>query len=242
MSDELTKIVAKDVFVDYQIKDTIKKAQKIAYQNAPDSLKKGAVNYSLTAAKVMPPPKNGNKGLKIEEKLYWRPIYNIINLLKKPQRIEKIFDSFRFGKHMKEKLRQAVKDGKYYVLVGYKDKGKHQFIQYGAKRAQLKQKWGRIKYRGLYKWLWGANFSDIGQKTPIAFRRLQNASPALEKERDLSSMELKKTNTSVFIQSQYYATGIDYFARLAERKALRSSLNKIKNHLNKKIKEEIKNV
>ena len=55
-------------------------------------------------------------------------------------------------------------------------------------------------------------------------------------------MKLQKKESSIAVISEYFADGIEYFARLAERKALRSSMNKIKSFINKKIKKEIKDV
>ena len=241
MSEKLDKIIAKDVFVDYKIKDTIKKAQKIAPQAAPDALKEGAVSYSLTAMKVMPPPKKGKTGAKIAEQLYWRKTYNVIYLLKHQELIDKIFDDERVHVDA-ESLRHLAKTGYYYIVIGYKDRGKHQFIMKARTKQEAKEKYGRIKYRGLYKWLWGANLDEIGVKTPPAFRRLLNASPALTKQKHLASIELFEQETSVKIEEEYNAQGIDYFARKAEQKALRSTLNKMKKNIQKKVNQEIKNV
>ena len=243
MSDELSKIVAKDVFVDYRIKEAVKKAQKIALQFAPQALQQGAGNYATTAAKVMPPPKDkkGDKGLKIAQQLYWRDIYPIKYFLKYPDKIDKVFDKKRVKVNV-DILRSLLQQGNWYILIGYKDRGKHQFVKVGKNKNELKQKYGRIKYRGLYKWLWGAGFQDLGWKTPVAFRRLQNASPALEQQKKLVQMQLFKDDKKVRLKEQYKADGIDYFAKRAEQKALRSTLNKMKKLIQKKINEEIKNV
>lgn len=225
------KIKAKDYMVDALVQYKIKKAEKIAYDNAPQSLNQGAVSFSTTAAKIMPPPKDGSKGLKIADELYQRKIFAIHKLLKNP----------KFKKHQAKFIAQ-LRNGNRFVVCGYKDRGKHQTFFYAKTYEEAKQNFGRIKYRGLYKWLWGSNFDSIGEKTPIAFRRLLQKSPSLIKQKDLASMKLQKKEFSIAVVSEYFADGIEYFARLAERKALRSSMNKIKSFINKKIKKEIKDV
>ena len=55
-------------------------------------------------------------------------------------------------------------------------------------------------------------------------------------------MQLFKDDKKVRLKEQYKADGIDYFAKRAEQKALRSTLNKMKKLIQKKINEEIKNV
>ena len=241
MSNQLVKIIPKDVFVDYEIKQKIKRAEKIAYDNAPQALKKGAVNYSTTAAKVMPPPKKGSRSMKIDDSLYWRKIYSIVSLLKNPQKIRKIFDKDKFDKYIKQ-FKYNLQQGNYFVVKAYKDKGKHQTAYYAKSRHIAKKNYGRIKYRGLYKWLWGANLNQIGEKTPSAFRKLLAKSPDMVKVKDLAKMKLEKNQKSVIIVSEYYADGIDYFVTKAESKANKSACNKIKTIIKKKIKEDIKNV
>lgn len=225
------KIKAKDFMVDALVHYKIEKAEKIAYENAPQSLRKGAVAFSTTAARVMPPPKDGKKGLKIDDKLYERKIYSIKALLQK-------------GKHKKlhPQFVAQLRNGMQFVVFGYKDRGKRKTRWYAPTRYMAKTRVGRIKYRGLYKWLWGSNFDKIGEKTPVAFKRLLQKSPDLAKKKDLADMRLQKTVSGISIISEYMADGIAYFAKLAETKALKSSMNKIKSFLQNKIKKDIKNV
>lgn len=216
-----------DAYVEYKIK----RAEKIAYDNAPQSLGKGAVVFSTTAAKVMPPPKSGSRSITIAEQLYWRKIYSVKALLKNP----------KYHKYRKEFILN-LKKGNQFVVFGYKDRGKHEVRFYDKTRYLAKKNYGRIKYRGLYKWLWGANLSQIGEKTPSAFKKLLTLSPNLIKEKGLSKIKKQKKQGVIGIISEYFAQGIDYFAKKAENKALKASLNKIKSFLKNKIKKDIKNV
>lgn len=225
------KIKAKDYMVDALVQYKIKKAEKVAYDNAPQSLGKGAVAYAKAAAKAFPPPKDGTKSLKIDDELYKRPIISVKALIKSPKIKEKL----------RKQLIKHLKMGYNYVVLGYKNRGKHQVSWYSTQRQPLKDK-TVIKYRGLYKWLWGANLDKIGEKTPIAFRRLQEKAPQLAKKKDLAPIKLQKKESSIAVVIDYLAEGIDFFVNIGNEKGLRSSMNKIKSFLNKKIKKEIKNV
>lgn len=224
-------IKATPINVDAYVEYKIKRAEKIAYDNAPESLGKGAVTFSTTAAKVMPPPKKGAKSMTIPQNLYWRKIYSIKALMKKP----------KYQKYRKEFLLNLRK-GNFFVVFGYKDRGKHEVRFYDKTRYLAKKNYGRIKYRGLYKWLWGANLNAIGEKTPAAFKKLLAKSPDLSKKKGLAKIKKQKKQGVIGIVSQYLADGISYFAKKAEAKALKASINKIKSFLQNKIKKEIKNV
>jgi hypothetical protein len=60
-----TGIKATPINVDAYVEYKIKRAEKIAYDNAPESLGKGAVVFSTTASKNMPPPKSGSRSMTI---------------------------------------------------------------------------------------------------------------------------------------------------------------------------------
>lgn len=227
----MSSVKAKAVNVDPFIKLKVKKAEMIAYENAPQSLNKGAVAFSQTAARVMPPPRDGRKGLKIDDKLYYRQIHDIKKIIKDPS-YKKLYGQFR----------AMLSKGMNFVVFGYKDRGKRRARWYAPTRHIAKTRIARIKYRGLYKWLWGSQFDKIGEKTPSAFKKLLQKSPDLIKVKDLADMKIEKSVDKVSLISQYFAQGIDYFAKLAEQKALKSSLNKMKSFLQKKIKKEIKDV
>lgn len=236
MSNHLIDIVGKDVMVDYVIEQKIKKAQKIAYNTAPQALQKGTANYASTAAKLFPPPKSGSRSVKIDEKLYYRNVYNVINVLKLSDE-----DKSKIWAYDDRKFINAVRNKKYWAVLTYKDRGKHPDWKFFETK-EMADKWKKIKYRGLYKWLWGAHFQDIGEKTPAPFRKLLSQSPSLQKEANLSSMKIQKNGTAIQSVIEYGAQGVDYFLGLAEKKIMKSSLNKTKNVIQKKIKKEIKNV
>jgi len=94
----------------------------------------------------------------------------------------------KYQKYRKEFILNLNK-GNYYVVFGYKDRGKHEVRFYDKTRYLAKKNYGRIKYRGLYKWLWGANLNQIGEKTPSAFKKLLAKSPDLIKEKGLASIK-----------------------------------------------------
>lgn len=226
-----TGIKATPINVDAYVEYKIKRAEKIVLDNAPQSLGKGLSGFATTAAKVMPPPKTGSRSMTIAEQLYWRKIYSVKSLMKKS----------KFYKYRKEFILNLNK-GNQFVVFGYKDRGKNEVRYYDKTRYLAKKNYGRIKYRGLYKWLWGANLNSIGEKTPSAFKKLLAKSPDLIKEKGLASVKKEKKQDSVGIISEYFADGISYFAKRAEYKALMSALNRMRNFLQNKIKKDMKNV
>lgn len=212
---------------------SVDKAKLIAYDSAPQALRKGAVTYATTASRNMPPPNRGTKKADIDEKLYWRKIYSLGSMIKKARSDSKL------KKRLVEFIAMYNK-GMRFVVFGYKDRGKHQTRWYAETRYSAKSKVGRIQYRGLYKWLWGSNFEQIGEKTPNIFKKLLAKSPKLITKKNLSQMKFVKTEDSIAIESEYTAQGINYFVDKSKSKALKSSLNRMKKLLQKKVDKELK--
>jgi hypothetical protein len=138
----------------------------------------------------MMPPNTGS--LKIPEKFYQRKTFSILALIKKPK-----------FQNLRREFEKQLAKGMRFVTFGYKDRGKHQVRFYTASRYLAKQNYGRIKYRGLYKWLWGARLNEIGEKVPAAFKKLLAASPDLMRKKSLASMKMEKTPTSRILVSEY---------------------------------------
>lgn len=212
---------------------SVDKAKMIAYDSAPQALKKGAVTYATTASRNMPPPNRGSRKADIDEKLYWRKIYNLGSMIKKARSDSKL------KKRLVEFIAMYNK-GMRFVVFGYKDRGKHQTRWYAETRYLAKSRVGRIQYRGLYKWLFGANLDKIGEKTPNIFKKLLTKSPKLINKKNLSKMKFIKNEDSIAIESEYTAQGIDYFVDKSKEKALKSSLNRMKKLLQKKVDVELK--
>ena len=201
------------------VQQKIKQAQKAIQKISPDVLSKAMVNYSEVASRNMPPPVKGTKGRSIPAKLYKRQVLSIDQMYKKT-------NSPRIKNFL---IHQKIKGFKFAVWV-YFNRGKNKRLQFGKSERELKSKYGRIKYRGLFKWLWGANFSQIGQTTPTMFSRLLQKSPDLAKKADLSALSKKQTANETEIISDYKAEGVEYFAKSANyqaKKAMKSKLKKL---------------
>lgn len=213
--------------------DCVRKAKSIAYDSAPQALRKGAVTYATTASRNMPPPNRGPKKADIDEKLYWRKIYSLGAMIKKAR------SNFKLKKLLTE-FNAMYNKGMRFVVFGYKDRGKHETRWYTETRYIAKSRVGRIQYRGLYKWLFGANLDKIGEKTPNIFKKLLAKSPKMISEKNLSKMRFVKKEDSIAIESEYTAQGIDYFVKKSEMRALKASLNRMQKLLQKKVNKELK--
>lgn len=209
---------------DKAIVNAVDKAKKTVKKVAYPSLKKSFVTYAEVASRLMPPPKQGKKTRSIPSKLYKRNIFPISMMIKKDVRhrkllIEKVRQGFRFVVYIRKR---------------------HTTLQFTKTLRSAKQRYGRIQYRGLYKWLWGANFSKIGQPTPTMFTRLLTKSPKLANKQNLSAFTQRQLQNEAEIQFNYKAQGIDYFANIAKRQAKSAMLKKLKKLFQSEVSNEIK--
>ena len=220
----LQSSVLNDSYVEYKIQQVKKAVCKIA----PSVLSKGLLSYAEVASRNMPPPKSGTKSRSIPSKYYKREVWSIDQMYKKSKN-EKVK---RFLIH------QKIKGYKFGVTV-YENRGKNKKIYFSKSERELKSKYGRIKYRGLYKWLWGANLSQIGQATPNMFSRLLSKSPDLASKANLTSYTKMQNKNEVQIKADYKADGISYFAKQAQRQAKKAMKSKMKKLFQSGVSQEI---
>lgn len=209
----------------------LKQAQQAVKKISPNVLSKGIVTYAENASRQMPPPVKGTRSRTIPAKLYKRQVLSIDEMYKKTDKP----NVKRFLVHKK------IQGFKYCVWV-YKDRGRHKRLQFAKTERELKSKWGRIKYRGLYKWLWGANLSKIGEATPTMFSRLLQKSPDLAKKSNLATMYKTQKENETEIVAEYNADGIDYFAKQAKKAATTAMKKKMKKLFRSGLTEEIKKI
>lgn len=226
MSKAIAVQLIDDSCIDYKIQAAVKAVQKAA----PDSLKKGFVTYAEVAARQMPPPKQGKKSRSIPAKLYKRQILSIDEMYKKTT--EK-----RFKNALIHKKIQGFK----YAVAVYEKRGKKKTLYFGKTERELKAKYGRIRFRGLYKWLWGAGLQSLGVKSTM-FDNLLKKSPDMAKKRNLAAVFMNTAKEQTQIVAHYQAQGIDYFANKGKRDAKSAMLRKMKKLLQSRVNEEIKKI
>lgn len=219
-------IVSK-VIDDSCIQYKIQRVKKAVQNSAPEALKKGFVTYAEVASRQMPPPKEGKKSRSIPAKLYKRNILPISRAIKT-------------DKKNKKQLTAKIRQGYRFVVYGYIKRGKRPFRWYATTLRGAK-KFQRIKYRGLYKWLWGAGLQTLGEKSTM-FDNLLKKSPDMAKKRNLAAILMKSTIDETKIEANYIAEGIDYFANKGKKDAKSAMLRKMKKLLVSKVTEELKNI
>ena len=86
----------------------------------------------------------------------------------------------------------------------------------------------RIFNRGLFKYLYGSNFSSIGEVTPLFFQRLLQKSPNLGKHAKEHILELKEENDVQSIRIVNDAFDNQSFARESRYQGERAARNTMK--------------
>lgn len=177
-------------------------------------LKKSSVAYGERAAKYVPPRVNGGWSKNIPAKLYKRQfVAPISRLIRKDGRNRELF---------KEKLRQGYR----FAIKGLLRGKTHWWF---ATTLRKTRQYVRIFNRGLFKFLFGANFSSIGEVTPLFFQRLLQKSPNLAKHAKEHVLELKAKNDTESIRIVNNAFNNDAFSRESKyqgEKAARKTMKK----------------
>ena len=178
-------------------------------------LKKSSVSYGERAAKYVPPRVNGGWSKNIPAKLYKRQfVAPLSRLIRKDGRNRALF---------KEKLRQG-----YRFAIKGQLRGKTRW--WFPTTLRKTREYVRIFNRGLFKFLFGANFSSIGEVTPLFFQRLLQKSPNLAKHVKEHVLELKAKNDTESIRIVNDAFNNDAFSRESKyqgEKAARKTMKKM---------------
>lgn len=188
------------VIVDTSVlKRKIKNMQESFQKQAEDFLIDSSLKGAETASRYTPPKKDGSWSKNIKAKDYKRPVYSILYLLK-----NKKFK--KFTKQFREKFSQG------YRFFVYKDTRKNSKKWFTKTSRQAKSKYGRIKYRGLLKLMYGLSFLKQGKLSTV-FSNLLSKSP------QLSKINLNETKYQKKQNNTYRYTNIN--------KTLNSSLGEI---------------
>ena len=191
--------------------DAYEKSLKAECRNI---LKKSSVSYGERAAKYVPRV-NGGWSKNIPAKLYKRQfVAPISRLIRKDGRNRALF---------KEKLRQGYR----FAIKGLLRGKTHWWFTTTLRKTR---EYVRIFNRGLFKFLFGANFSSIGEVTPLFFQRLLQKSPNLAKHVKEHVLELKAKNDTESIRIVNNAFNNDAFSRESKyqgEKAARKTMKKM---------------
>lgn len=192
--------------------DAYEKSLKAECRNI---LKKSSVAYGERAAKYVPPRVNGGWSKNIPAKLYKRQfVAPISRLIRKDGRNRELF---------KEKLRQGYR----FAIKGLLRGKTHWWFTTTLRKTR---EYVRIFNRGLFKFLFGANFGSIGEVTPLFFQRLLQKSPNLAKHVKEHLLELKAKNDTESIRIVNNAFNNDAFSRESKyqgEKAARKTMKKM---------------
>lgn len=201
------------------LKRKIAKFQAELAVDSKDILGQASIKGAESAAKFCPPKKDGSWNKSIKATDYKRPIYNILYLLK----------NSKFKKFSTE-LRQKFNQGFRYFI--YKDVRKRQKRWYTKTYRQGKSKYGRIKYRGFMKIMYGLQLLNHGYKSNL-FSNLLKKSPSLNNLSTYNTLQYKADKNHY----QYINTNKSYDSPSLASMALNKSVPTIKRVLNKKLKE-----
>lgn len=216
----------------------IENIQKKILLQSKSAVNEGVMAYNNSASSHFPPPnpywskKYGQPKTTILQDLYWRPIYAIADLFKDKKISSKWRGYF---------INRWKNDGFNFVVFGYKDNFKKKTINFARTKEQAKNLYGRIKNRGLYKFLWGAKLNLIG-KIKSFYNKLLSKSPNLSSLVSLSDLQITNTAKTYSIEQKINLT--DYFfsfkvkqaARKQYRKNFRKQLKKDMEQKNVKLK------
>lgn len=180
------------------LEEGMKRFEAEAKAEAKRILKKASVAYGEGAVRYVPPRVNGSWSRSIPAKLYKR---HFIIPLSKYVRSDKT-NSKLFGEKLREGYRFGVKGQLHGKTHWWFATTLRKTVQYT-----------RIFNRGLFKFLFGANFASIGEQTPPIFQKLLAKSPNLGKHKSLHIIELKTQGDDEGIRIVNNAFGNDAFAR-----------------------------
>lgn len=177
-------------------------------------LKRSSVVYGERAAKYVPPLVNGKWTKSIPAKMYKRdfvaPIWALVrsgDTRNRQMFVDRLREGYRFC--VRGLLRGKV----------------HWWFATTLRKART---YCRIFNRGLFKFLFGANFRSIGEPTPSYFTHLLNRSPNLAKHAHEHILEMKSENGAESIRivndawnNQAFARESKYQGEKAARTAMR---------------------
>jgi hypothetical protein len=185
-------------------------------------LKKSSVVYGERAARYVPPMVNGKWSKSIPARLYKRDFVAPISaLIKHDTRNRQLF---------RDKLREGYR----FAVKGLLRGKVHWWF---ATTLRKSREYVRIFNRGLFKFLFGANFGSIGEQTPMFFQKLLAKSPNLGKHVKEHILELKTENDAESIRIVNDAWGNQAFARESKyqgEKAAKQSMKKLWQEWNRK--------
>lgn len=215
-----------------KLKQQVEKANKQIEKNLPMIVGKGALKYSATSAKLVPPNRNSNI---IPAKFYKRPVHKLIDLLR---------DKNNEKKKPKKLWAELVKQGYRYVVEGQNKKRRRKLFYY--KIASLAKKAAVIVNRGLLRVMYGGNLNVNGE-SPKTIQKLMDKSPNLKKlvlmlnpikkqDRDKESL-ISIGNASDVLQSGLSTS----WANKAKRQGVYQAKRQIKNQATKVVQKVIEN-
>lgn len=180
---------------DTVLKEKIKKFNLAVKKVAKDILLSVSLKGAETASRYTPPKKDGQWSRNISAKQYKRPVYSISQLLNNDDQdnqniLKKLFKAKTTKRDLGLKIRQG------YKFVVLKDSSKNKKVWFAKTQRQAKSKYGRIKYRGLLKLMYGIQFLNNGLFSTV-FEKLLRNSPSLSNLNNMN--ELKYVQ-----QDQYY--------------------------------------
>lgn len=173
---------------------------------AQDALKKAASAFAHFAARYTPPDIGQDK---IKKERYYRPIFNLKELIDSGKAIP--LDRIQYSK------------GKRWKVI---DDRNHKILAYTSSQADAK-KIAKIETRGLMKTMWGKNFDKADMPVPVALQRLLAKSPQLRPlpYNDVK-MDVKDGIAEVEIENK--ATNIENVSKLAEAHGYRAAEKTLK--------------
>lgn len=176
-------------------------------------LKKSSVSYGETAARYVPPLVNGKWSKTIPAKMYKRDfVAPLSRLVKSDTTNRKLFSA-----KLREGYRFAVKG----LLRG-------KVHWWFATTLRKTVQYTKIFNRGLFKFLFGANFQSIGEQTPTYFTKLLQKSPNLVKHIKEHILELKTEEKQESIRIVNDAFNNDAFSRESKYRGEKAAKKEMK--------------
>ena len=181
-----------------KFEQNMKRYEEDLHTDIKSVLKKSSVVYGERASRYVPPMVNGKWSKTIPAKMYKRDfILPLSYLVKSDTTNRKLFS---------EKLRQGFR-----FAVKGRLRGKIHW--WFATTLRKTVQYTRIFNRGLFKFLFGANFGSIGEKTPMFFQKLLQKSPNMAKHISEHVLELKSEPREEAIRIANLAFDNDRFSR-----------------------------
>lgn len=170
------------------------------------TLRRAASAFAHFAARFTPPDVREDK---IKKERYFRPIYNLKELIDSGKAIT--LDKYQY----KKGKRWKVFDDKH-----------NKILAYTTSQSEAK-KLAKIETRGLMKVMWGKSLPDIGGNVPAAIQRLLSKSPAL-RQLPYSESALEEKDGEVSVEIENKATGIERVSAMAEANGYRAAEKTLK--------------